>query len=185
MSRAGAPALLVPPGLLEEHPEWGGSHGRFSTLTLEPLEAAESARVMQNLLGIADLDATIVDRVTVAADGNPLYLEQMLQMLIDEGAIRNEGGRWVSTEALSNLQVPPTIAALLTARLDRSAIGTDGHRARRGDRQLFYRGAVEALVAPPVQPEVAHALKALSVKELIGPHESRSSARRRSSSSTR
>ena len=117
-----APVLLLCSSrreLLEEHPEWGGSHGRFSTLTLEPLEAAESARVMQNLLGVADLDATMVERVTVAADGNPLYLEQMLQMLIDQGAIRHEGGRWVSTEALSHLEVPPTIAALLTARLDR------------------------------------------------------------------
>ena len=56
----------------------GRDRGRFSTLTLEPLEAAESARVMQNLLGVADLDATMVERVTVAADGNPLYLEQML-----------------------------------------------------------------------------------------------------------
>ena len=49
-----APVLLLCSSrreLLEEHPEWGGAHGRFSTLTLEPLEADESARVMQNLLG--------------------------------------------------------------------------------------------------------------------------------------
>ncbi len=53
---------------------------------------------MQNLLGTIDLDATIVERVTVAADGNPLYLEQMLQMLMDQGAIRHEGGRWIDHE---------------------------------------------------------------------------------------
>ncbi len=170
-----APVLLLCSSrreLLEEHPEWGGSHGRFSTLTLEPLEAAESARVMQNLLGVADLDATMVERVTFAADGNPLYLEQMLQMLIDQGAIRNEGGRWVSTEVLTHLEVPPTIAALLTARLDRLG-GSERTVIERGAviGQVFYRGAVEALVPPPLQPEVPHALKALSVKELIGPHE--------------
>ena len=170
-----APVLLLCSSrreLLEEHPEWGGSHGRFSTLTLEPLEAAESARVMQNLLGVAELDAAMVERVTVAADGNPLYLEQMLQMLIDQGAIRHEGGRWVSTEALSRLDVPPTIAALLTARLDRLG-GSERTVIERGAviGQIFYRGAIEALVPPPVQPEVPHALKALSVKELIGPHE--------------
>ncbi len=170
-----APVLLLCSSrreLLEEHPEWGGSHGRFSTLTLEPLEAAESARVMQNLLGVADLDAAMVERVTFAADGNPLYLEQMLQMLIDRGAIRNEGGRWVSTEVLTHLEVPPTIAALLTARLDR--LGRSERTViERGAviGQVFYRGAVEALVPPPLQPEVPHALKALSVKELISPHE--------------
>ena len=170
-----APVLLLCSSrreLVEEHPEWGGDHGRFSTLTLEPLAAEESARVMQNLLGVADLDANIVDRVTVAADGNPLYLEQMLQMLIDQGAIRHEGGRWVTTEALSHLEIPPTISALLTARLDR--LGASERTVIERSAvigQIFYRGAVEALVPPPVQPEVAHALKTLMVKELIGPHE--------------
>ena len=115
----------------------------------------------------------MVERVTVAAaDGNPLYLEQMLQMLIDDGAIRNEGGRWVVDRVLLDLEVPPTIAALLTARLDR--LGRSERTViERGAvvGQVFYRGAVEALVPPPLQPEVAHALKALSVKELISPHE--------------
>ncbi|MEO8423222.1 MAG: adenylate/guanylate cyclase domain-containing protein [Actinomycetota bacterium] len=170
-----APVLLLCSSrreLLEEYPEWGGDSGRFSTLTVEPLAADESARVMQNLLGVADLDPTMVERVTVAADGNPLYLEQMLQMLIDQGAIRHEGGQWVTTEALSQLDVPPTIAALLTARLDRL-----GHSERTVIErsavigQVFYRGAVEALVPPPVRSEVAHSLKTLTVKELIAPHE--------------
>ena len=65
-----APVLLLCSSrreLLEEHPEWGGSHGRFSTLTLEPLEAAESARVMQNLLGVAE---TREPSGTKAADGS-------------------------------------------------------------------------------------------------------------------
>ena len=166
-----SPAVSSRRELLEEHPEWGGSHGRFSTLTLEPLEAAESARVMQNLLGVADLDAAMVERVTFAADGNPLYLEQMLQMLIDRGAIRNEGGRWVSTEVLTHLEVPPTIAALLTARLIVSADRKNGHRARRGDRTGLLPRSRRGAGPPPLQPEVPHALKALSVKELISPHE--------------
>jgi class 3 adenylate cyclase/tetratricopeptide (TPR) repeat protein len=170
-----APVLLLCSSrreLLEEHPVWAEDAEGFSTLTVEPLAAAESARVMQNLLGDADLDATIVERVTVAADGNPLYMEQMLQMLIDQGAIRHEGGRWITTEALSHLEVPPTIAALLTSRLDRL-----GHSERTVIErsavigQVFYRGAIEALVPPPVRPEVASSLKTLVVKELIGPHE--------------
>ena len=68
-------------------------------------------------------------------------------MLIDQGAIRHEGGRWVSTEALSDLEVPPTIAALLTARLDRLG-GSERTVIERGAviGQIFYRGAIEALV---------------------------------------
>ena len=170
-----APVLLLCSSrreLLEEHPEWDEGRDRFSTLTVEPLGADESARVMQNLLGAIDLDATIVERVTVAADGNPLYLEQMLQMLMDQGAIRHEGGRWITTEALSNVEIPPTIAALLTARLDR--LGQSERTVIERSAvigQVFYRGAIEALVPPPVQPEVAPCLKTLTIKELIGPHE--------------
>ena len=170
-----APVLLLCSSrreLLEEHPEWDEGRDRFSTLTVEPLGADESARVMQNLLGVIDLDATIVERVTVAADGNPLYLEQMLQMLMDQGAIRHEGGRWITTEALSNVEIPPTIAALLTARLDR--LGQSERTVIERSAvigQVFYRGAIEALVPPPVQPEVAPCLKTLTIKELIGPHE--------------
>ena len=170
-----APVLLLCSSrreLLEEHPEWDVNLDRFSTLTLEPLAADESARVMQNLLGVIDLDASIVERVTVAADGNPLYLEQMLQMLIDQGAIRHEGGRWVTTEELSHVEIPPTIAALITSRLDRLG-STERTVIERGSviGQVFYRGAVEALVPPQVQPDVAHALKTLTVKELVGPAE--------------
>ena len=170
-----APVLLLCSSrreLLEEHPEWDEGRERSSTLTVEPLGADESARVMQNLLGVIDLDATIVERVTVAADGNPLYLEQMLQMLIDQGAIRHEGGRWITTEALSGVEIPPTIAALLTARLDR--LGQSERTVIERSAvvgQVFYRGAIEALVPAPVQPEVAPCLKTLTIKELIGPHE--------------
>ena len=164
-----APVLLLCSSrreLLEEHPEWDEERDRFSTLTVEPLGADESARVMQNLLGVIDLDATIVERVTVAADGNPLYLEQMLPDA-------DRPGRRSVTRAADgsrrrrsrDVEIPPTIAALLTARLDRL-----GHSERTVIErsavigQVFYRGAVEALVPPPVQPEVAPALKTLTIE---------------------
>ncbi|MEP6973484.1 MAG: adenylate/guanylate cyclase domain-containing protein [Actinomycetota bacterium] len=156
--------------LLEEHPEWAEESSRTRTLTLEPLAADESARVMRNLLGVADLDTSIVDRVTEAADGNPLYLEQMLSMLIDQGAIRHENGGWVTTTALARVEVPPTIAALLTARLDRLAPSERTVIERSSViGQVFDRGAVEALVPPPVQPEVEPCLRRLTTKELVAP----------------
>ena len=156
--------------LLEEHPEWEQPRERTGSITLEPLAAAESARVMRNLLGVADLDESIVERVSAAADGNPLYLEQMLSMLIDQGAIAQKAGRWVTTDALAGMEVPPTIAALLTARLDRLG-PTERTVIERSAvvGQVFYLGAVEALVPPPVQPEVVPSLRTLTTKELIGP----------------
>ncbi len=168
-----APVLLLCSSrreLVEEHPEWEQQRERTSTITLEPLAPDESARVMRNLLGVADLDASIVDRVGAAADGNPLYLEQMLSMLIDQGAIRREDGRWVTTDALASVEVPPTISALLTARLDRLG-PTERTVIERGAvvGQVFFRGAVEVLVPPPLKPEVGPSLRTLTAKELIGP----------------
>jgi len=158
--------------LLEEHPDWGQDAVRTFTLTLEPLATDESERVMRNLLGAVDLDESIVDRVSAAADGNPLYLEQMLSMLIDQGAIRNEDGRWIGTAALADVEVPPTIAALLTARLDRLGATERtviGRSAVVG--QVFFRAAVEAIVPESVGPEVEPCLRRLTAKELICPHD--------------
>jgi predicted ATPase len=58
-------------------------------------------------------------RITEAAEGNPLFVEEMLGMLIDDGLLRREEGRWVPARDLSGVQAPPTIQALLAARLDR------------------------------------------------------------------
>ena len=51
-----------------------------------------------------------------AAEGNPLFIEEMLRMLVDDGLIARDDGRWRPTASLSELAVPPTIHALLAAR---------------------------------------------------------------------
>ena len=53
-----------------------------------------------------------------AAEGNPLFVEQLLSMLIDDGLIRFEDGYWRASADLDRAVVPPTIQALLAARLD-------------------------------------------------------------------
>jgi class 3 adenylate cyclase/tetratricopeptide (TPR) repeat protein len=168
-----APVLLVCSSrreLLEEHPDWAQTEERLEAITLLPLGAADSARVVSNLLGDADIDPGVVERIAAAAEGNPLYVEQMLSMLIDDGAIRNEDGRWVADSALQELEVPPTVAALLTARLDRLGL-TERTVIQRAAvvGQLFYRGAVRALSPESVRPEVDRSLATLTTKELIRP----------------
>src|SRR4029450_5862437 len=58
-------------------------------------------------------------RILEAAEGTPLFVEEMLSMLIDDGVLGLEGDRWIATGDLKNLSVPPTTQALLAARLDR------------------------------------------------------------------
>ena len=111
----------------------------------QPLSETESAQVAQNLLDTS-LDETVRARIVEAAEGNPLFVEQMLSMLIDDGILHpSEDGGWKLVGDLESISIPPTISALLTARLDRLAPRrTNGHRAWLGRRPglLPRRGGV-------------------------------------------
>jgi class 3 adenylate cyclase/tetratricopeptide (TPR) repeat protein len=153
--------------LLEAQPQWG-ERAASTRLVLRPLSPAASAQVVANLLGSAGLPPGVVDRIVAAAEGNPLYVEQMLSMLIDSGALRQEGRRWVHAESYGEISVPPTIKALLEARLDGLA---------RADRATvepaavigleFERSAVEALAPEAVRPAIGEHLQTLARKHFI------------------
>ncbi len=99
--------------LLEEHPGWP-ERPNATQVVLRPLSDAAAAQVVANVLGPSTLAPTVVARIILAAEGNPLYVEQMLEMLAESDAL---GGGGAGSEA--EIAVPPTIHALLEARLDR------------------------------------------------------------------
>ena len=101
-----APILLLcvaRPELLEERPRWEGTLVR-----LEPLSAGEATQLLEALDGRDLLSPELRERVAEVAQGNPLYTEQLVAMLAEE----------VRTAA-ELVELPPTIQALLAARLDR------------------------------------------------------------------
>ena len=168
-----APLLLLctaRPDLLELHPVWREETPTTRTLTLLPLSDAESALVVSNLLGEGVLAAGPRRRIVEAAQGNPLFVEQLLSMLIDDGQIRRSGSGWVAVGDLSRLAIPPTISALLTARLDRLAPAERAVLERASViGQTFYLGAVESLCAEGLRAEVRPVLEALARRELVVP----------------
>jgi class 3 adenylate cyclase/tetratricopeptide (TPR) repeat protein len=138
-------------------------------LHLEPLTAADTAQVADALLGGA-LDETVRARVFESAGGNPLFVEQMLSMLVDSGHIRRDESRWVPTVELSDLEAPPSIQALLSARLDRLSAGERGTvEPASVIGQVFYRGAVRHLASGDVAAEVDAGLEALVRKQFAAP----------------
>ena len=163
---------LARPELLDERPGWGGGKFNATTISLEPLSDDECGDLIGNLLGRAALPAEARDRILAAAEGTPLFVEEMLSMLIDEGLLARDGDRWVATGALSDLRVPPTIQALLAARLDqltgdeRAAIQ---HAAVCGKQ--FHVGAVAALLDADGR-EVRPTLMGLVRRDLIRPDRS-------------
>ena len=110
---------LSRPDLLEARPTWGGGKVNAATVLLEPLTDGDSEALVANLLGSADVSADAKDRIIEAAGGNPFFVEEIVSMLIDDGLLVREGGSWLATADLSHVALPPTISALLAARLDR------------------------------------------------------------------
>ena len=102
--------------------------------------------------------------------GHPLYVEQFVSMLIDQRRLRRDDDRWILDDPTKSLSVPPTIVALLAARVD--ALEDDERGvADRGSviGQVFYRGAVEELSPEPMREGVGPALLALGAKQLVEP----------------
>ena len=148
-----APVLLLcmaRPELLEKRPAWGGGKWNATTVLLEPLDAVETERLLDALGGV---EPGLRQRITTAAEGNPLFLEEMLALVRTSGA--------------AEISVPPTIQALLAARLDQL---DPAERAvlERGsvEGHVFHQGAVQALANGEPQTPL---LVALVRKQLVRP----------------
>ncbi|MCK9894359.1 adenylate/guanylate cyclase domain-containing protein [Frankia sp. AgB32] len=159
--------------LLEDQHHWGGGKFNATSMLLAPLTEARCQRLIRSLMGSDDLDPALVDRITTSAAGNPLFVEQMVAALVDDGLLRREGNRWLATGSLRNVTVPPTISSLLAARLDRLEPAERRVLERAavvGER--FYLDAVIDLSDPAERPlVVAHCLS-LVRKELVHPDRS-------------
>ena len=157
------------PDLLERRADWGQSIGG-STVRLEPLDDAACDRLIAELLGEDPCALDVRDRIADMAEGNPLFIEQMISMLIDDGLLANDGGRWAAVGDLDAIDLPPGISALLAARLER--LGVDeravlGHASVMG--QVFYVGALEELTSAPLSSRIPSVLHELVRKELVRP----------------
>jgi class 3 adenylate cyclase/tetratricopeptide (TPR) repeat protein len=163
----GSPILLLGlgrPELLEERPSWGAD-----AIVLEPLDTVETVTVATNVLGGGVLDSAIAARIADAAGGNPLFAEEVVRMLKDDGDLVPSEGGW-TLRAGAELRVPPSISALLSARLDRlepdertvlqcaSVIGKE-----------FWWSSVIELAPPPLRERVGPQLHSLVRKRLIEP----------------
>ncbi len=104
--------------LLDGRPEWADPKPGSSTITLPPLDDEESRRLLGFVLGKSSSEEA-QQRIISAAQGNPLFLEEMLAMLMEEGLLLRGDGRYVLDLDPASIKVPPSIQALLAARLDR------------------------------------------------------------------
>jgi len=153
--------------LLERHREWTDAL-EATVVALERLSDADAALVIANLLGETDIDAGVRGRIISASEGNPLFVEQLLSMLVDSGRLQRKGGRWEPIGDLADIHVPPTIQALVAARLGLLSADERGVVEPASVIGLeFAEEAVVALAGEALAPSVPRHLELIQAKQLV------------------
>ncbi len=123
-----APVLIVclaRPDLFESRPQWGGGADATDSISLGALHGSDVHDLLRTADG-ASLPDRVAERIAHAAEGNPLFLAEMQRMLIDDGVLEQRDGEWRATREIDRVPVPPTIKAVLSARLDRLGVEERG-----------------------------------------------------------
>ncbi len=166
-----SPILFVCPArpeFLDDRPTWGGGRLNATTILLEPLSEGSALLLIDALVPGDALPPEVRTRIAEGAEGNPLYVEEFVGMLIDEGALIASADGWSAAGDLGSIAVPPTIQALLSARLDRLA-PDERSAAERASvvGRIFEQPAVVALTPTESRSDIPRSLSALVRKELI------------------
>ena len=118
---AQGPILIVAtarPELFEMRPTWGGGKRNAASIYLDPLSEAEGEAMLEDLVPgplETELKRTIVER----SEGNPLYVEEIVRKLIDDGVLRaTDASRWEVARPVGDIELPRSIHGLIAARLD-------------------------------------------------------------------
>jgi class 3 adenylate cyclase/tetratricopeptide (TPR) repeat protein len=127
---------LARPELLDLHPTWGGGRLRATAIEVEPLGPEDSRALADALIAEHDLPFDVAESVLRRAEGNPLFVEETVRMLVHD-----EGGG-----------IPDTLQALIAARIDRLAHEEKVVLQRAAViGRVFWRGALEQLT-----PDTTH-----------------------------
>jgi class 3 adenylate cyclase/tetratricopeptide (TPR) repeat protein len=159
---------LARPDVLDQRRAHTSTNRQTAHIRLEPLAEQETRELVALRLGATDVADEVHNYVAESAEGNPLFLEEVLRMLVDEGHLQERNGTWQASRELHAVRLPPTIQALLTARLDtlepdervvieRAAIVGP----------VFWWSAVAELAPPDVRPLLAAHLQALVRRDFV------------------
>jgi class 3 adenylate cyclase len=171
--RSQGPLLFVYPSrpdLGAVRPGWGGGRRNSLAVSLDPLAPDEARRLVGLLLSVADLPASLYERILERAEGNPFFLEEILRRLIDEGLIRREGERWRAAPGIETIELPDSVQGVLASRIDLLA-PADKHvlQAAAVVGRVFWREPLRLLTAgllgePPAGPGPAEQSAGLALE---------------------
>jgi predicted ATPase/class 3 adenylate cyclase len=163
----GFPLLLVVTCRAGYSHAWGNPSHQL-ILSLDPLDAGSSGSMLRSILGAETVPEPLVEAIHRRSGGNPFFLEEIAQALLEEGGLGVEDGSAVLTGALDPLQLPDTVQGVIRARLD---------RLDRGAREVlrlasvvgpeFSRGILERAMDSARLPHALQTLKAAGVIQQV------------------
>ncbi len=168
--RTAGPVLFLctaRPELADKAPGWGGGQMSFSGIMLDPLTEEQASRLVSLLLSIDEMPASVRSEILRRSDGNPFFIEEILRQLIDECCIVRSGDRWKAVDRIIGVQIPDTVQAVVTARLD--LLSTAEKRTLQCAAvvgRVFWAGSVASLLEVG-ETEVTGLLDQLEHRDLI------------------
>ncbi len=156
------------PELLEQHPRWGSGTANVMTFDLDPLGPGEVEASVAGLLGGGAPDGLAV-AVTDWSGGNPLFVEEIVAHLVEAGILaQGAENQWRIVGELGWAELPPTVSALLAARLDRLPAAERELLSRMSVIGLEFATAdAELLAETESSAEVGALLTALTRRDLV------------------
>lgn len=91
---------------------------RYQEIKLQDFSSAEAGEMVESLLKTKDLPQGLQQFVWGKAEGNPFYLEEVINTLVDSGILIRDNGGWQLTRSLVDSDIPPTVQGVISARLD-------------------------------------------------------------------
>ena len=131
----------------------------LAQLRLLPLDPAQSRSLIANLLEIESLPQPVRTFILERAEGNPLFVEEVVRMLIERGAIERRQDRWVATTSIETVEIPANLQGLLLGRID--------HLPDEAKRVLRTASVIGRRFAMPVLADIGE-LEAGDLRRALG-----------------
>lgn len=172
---------LARPDLFEMHPEWGVSGERNTRIDVQLLSMQDTAGLVGQILPkMEPIPPELIDLIFERSEGNPYYIEELIKMFIEAGAIWQDAGSWqVDMQSLAIVRVPQTLAGVIQARLDRlSTPERQVLQQAAAIGQVFWDGVIERIQMAISskgnrldKAQITAALHSLRKKELVAAHQ--------------
>jgi len=165
---------LARPVMFDQRPHWGQGEISHTWLELKPLSRRSCRELISEILQkVINLPDELLEQIVANAEGNPFYIEELVKILIEDGVILKDEQEDVwrfDPQRLPDLRIPPTLTAVLQARLDGlpEAERTALQQAAVVGR-IFWDAVLQVLQESDQPPQPT--LSRLAQRELIYPRE--------------